>query len=270
MRMYYLRGYSWFSVFSIACVHPQSTQTISVFNFRVEMENLTKRIQTELLAMEEVGVVMEKQKEEVVSQSLSQKEEIMKHFTETVKRLEIARDALTVQVDEQTEKRNSALELRAVNLVKSKNVLMAELSKIEETVEDDEKLDKFEVRSLINSYIIQFFQLLTICLQVTEAFKRVEPCLDGALIDIEEEYLKYFPTFKPASTFTKVKKSDFGFLQLGEHLPSEFSVAMDSSVIQPGDSGSFTVKTTGRFTPLTQANVEFRYVLVVVSHVSVA
>ena len=114
------------------------------------MENLTKKIQTQLLAMEEVNVVMEKQREEVVSQSLNQKEGIMKHFTETVQRLEIARDALIVQVDEQTEKRNMALEQRAANLVKSKNLLMAELIKIEETVEDDEKLDKFEVRPNIH------------------------------------------------------------------------------------------------------------------------
>ena len=111
------------------------------------MENLTKRIQTQLLAMEEVNVVMENQREEVISQSLRQKEGITKHFTETVQRLEIARDALIVQVDEQTEKRNMVLEQRAANLDKSKNLLMAELIKIEETVADDEKLDKFEVRS---------------------------------------------------------------------------------------------------------------------------
>ena len=230
------------------------------------MENLTKKIQTQLLAMEEVNVRTEKLREEVVSQSLRQKEEITKHFTETVKRLEIARDALTVQVDEQTEKRSTALEHKIENLGRSKNVLMAELIKIEETVEDDEKLDKFEVSSNINSCFIQFLQLLPIHLQVTEALERVEPCLNGALIDIDEEYLKYFPTFKPASTLIKVKKGDFGYLQFGEHLPSEFSVALDSSFIQPGDSGSFTVKTTtGRFTPLTQANVDFRYVLLVVS-----
>merc|ERR1719427_1900528 len=94
--------------------------------------------------------------------------------------------------------------------------------------------------------------------EVTEALEKVKPCLDGALIEIDEEYLNYFPLFKPASTFTKVKKGDFGYLQLGEHLPSEFSVALDSSFIQPGDSGSFTVKTTtGKFTPLIQANVDF-------------
>merc|ERR1719209_1308419 len=65
------------------------------------------------------------------------------------------------------------------------------------------------------------------------------------------------PTFHPSQPLVRLRASDFGFLQMAEFMPADFSLVLSSPSLAVGSNAICTVLTSCYFTKAIQANIKF-------------
>jgi len=65
------------------------------------------------------------------------------------------------------------------------------------------------------------------------------------------------PTFHPSQALFRLRPSDFGFLQMAEFMPADFSLVLSSPSLTVGSKAICTVLTSCYFTDAIQANIKF-------------
>jgi len=65
------------------------------------------------------------------------------------------------------------------------------------------------------------------------------------------------PTFHPSQALFRLRASDFGFLQMAEFMPADFSLVLSSPSLTVGSNAICTVLTPCYFTDAIQANIKF-------------
>eukprot|EP00092_Neocalanus_flemingeri_P018804 GFUD01020362.1.p1 GENE.GFUD01020362.1~~GFUD01020362.1.p1 ORF type:complete len:646 (-),score=219.15 GFUD01020362.1:60-1997(-) len=201
----------------------------------MQLNELVTKIQSRLLLNDQLIKQLEEEREDVVSWQKEEQRKVEKHFQDVLRRIGAARDGFLSQLDKEATNRLQSLDLREQCINSACLVLSPELITIQQVMMDEFRKDKYDMSG---------------------CWDRVQSLLSD---QTEKEDDSNLPTFFPSPTISKVKKADFGFLQLAEFLPQDFLLALTSSPssLKLGSLATCSVVTPGQFTSSVQANIQF-------------
>jgi len=201
------------------------------------LKEIVAKVQSRLLLNDQLIKQLEEEKEDVMAAQVEQQQKIEEHFNDILVRLEKARNSLLSQLDKEVTRKLDSLHKKEQMINSSCLALSPELFSIQ--------------HALIN-------EKMTASFDVSSCEERVMSLLTGQ--SVQEDDDKWFPKFSPSPQLSKVKKADFGFLQLAEFLPQDFSLGLTCSApsLLPGSLATCSVVTpVGQFTSMVQANIQF-------------
>ena len=202
----------------------------------MQLHEVVTKMQARLLLNDQLIKQLEKEREDVMSWQSEEQRKIEKHFQNVLKRLETAR-IVSSQVEKEAKKRQDALDLKEQRINSACLALSPELITIQQVMMDKRKMAEYDVSG---------------------CWDRLKSLLAG---QVDQENDEKFPPapFIPSPTLSKLKKADFGFLQLAEFLPQDFLLILSSSpsCLVPDALATCSVVTPMQFSSKVQANIQF-------------
>lgn len=202
----------------------------------MQLHEVVTKMQARLLLNDQLIKQLEKEREDVMSWQSEEQRKIEKHFQNVLKRLETAR-IVSSQVEKEAKKRQDALDLKEQRINSACLALSLELINIQQVMMDKRKMAEYDVSG---------------------CWDRLKSLLAG---QVDQENDEKFPPapFIPSPTLSKLKKAEFGFLQLAEFMPQDFLLILSSSpsCLGPDSLATCSVVTPMQFSSKVQANIQF-------------